>query len=30
VKYEAVAYPPKKYFFKSGAYTAAVDVTIIR
>ena len=28
VKYEAVAYPPKKYFFESGAYTAAVDVTI--
>jgi len=25
-----VAYPPKKYFFESGAYTAAVDVTIIR
>jgi len=30
VEYEAVAYPPKKYFFESGAYTAAVDVTIIR
>ena len=27
VKYEAVAYPPKKYF-ESGAYTAEVDVTI--
>ena len=30
VKYEAVAHPPKKYLFESGAYTAAVDVTIIR
>ena len=30
VEYEPVAYPLKKYFFESGAYTAAVDVTIIR
>ena len=30
VKYEAVAHPPKKYFFKSGAYTTKVDLTALK
>jgi hypothetical protein len=30
VKYEAVACPPKDYFFKSGAYTAEVDLTAMQ
>jgi len=30
VKYEAVAHPPKEYFFKSGAYTTRVDLTALK
>jgi len=29
VKYEAVAHPPKEYFFKSGDYTTKVDLTAL-